>query len=67
MLYEIADMKLIFEMQMSYLYAGSTVATHHVKKSLLVENQAIEAGVSGGGYFAASIHLCFVITFLVFC
>lgn len=65
MLYEIAGMKLIFEMQMSYLCAGSTVATHHVKK--LVENQAIEAGVSGGGYFAASIHLCFVITFLVFC
>lgn len=61
-------MKLILKMQMSYLYAGSTVAMLYVKNSLLVESQAVEeAGISGGGCFPASIHLCFVVTFLVFC
>lgn len=53
---------------MSYLYAGSTFAVLYVKKSLLVESQVIEATrISGGGCFRESIHLCFVISFLVFC
>lgn len=61
-------MKPILEMQLSYLSAGSIVAMLHVKKFLLVESQVIdEAGISQGGCFPASIHLCFVITSLVFC
>lgn len=68
MLCEVGNMKPILEMQLSYLSAGGTVAMLHVKKFLLVESQAIdEAGISHGGCFPASIHLCFVITFLVFC
>lgn len=61
-------MKPILEMQVSYLYVGSTFAMLYVKNSLLVESQVIEAAsISGGGCFPASIHLCFVITFHVFC
>lgn len=61
-------MKMILEMQVSYLYSGSTVAMLHVKKSLLGESQGIEAArISDEGRFPASAHFCFVITFLVFC
>lgn len=62
MLRVVGNMKLILEMQIPYLSAGSTVAMLHVKKSLLVESQVIDVLMEGVSLllFTSALSLLFL-------